>query len=83
MRWASVLSSPLSFSKIHSRYVTDATVAIFVAVLLFILPSTRPRCGFCSQNSCDLEEAEEGKGDENHYFPPSVLETFRKLIFHL
>ncbi|KAG8122891.1 hypothetical protein E2320_018360 [Naja naja] len=51
--WATVL-----FNK-EKEYVTDATVAIFVALLLFILPSTRPRCGFCSQNSCDLEEAEE------------------------
>lgn len=71
------------FSKMHSRYVTDATVAMFVALLLFILPSMRPRCGFCSQNSCDLEEGEEGKDDEHHYFPPSLLKTFRKLFFHL
>lgn len=82
MRWASILSS-LSFSNIHSRYVTDATVAIFVALLLFILPSTRPRCGFSNQNSCDLEEAEEGKGWKPSLFSPLALETFRRLIFSL
>lgn len=31
------------------RYVTDATVAIFVAILLFIVPSQKPKFNFCSQ----------------------------------
>uniref|UniRef100_H9GHZ4 Solute carrier family 13 member 5 n=1 Tax=Anolis carolinensis TaxID=28377 RepID=H9GHZ4_ANOCA len=40
--WATVL-----FNK-DKEYVTDATVAIFVALLLFVIPATRPRCGSCS-----------------------------------
>lgn len=41
------------------RYVTDATVAVFVALLLFIIPAHKPRGGFCcGQSSCDLEEEE-------------------------
>ncbi|ETE60515.1 Solute carrier family 13 member 5, partial [Ophiophagus hannah] len=64
--WATVL-----FNK-EKEYVTDATVAIFVALLLFILPSTKPRCGFCSQNSCDLEEAEEDMKEP--FFPAPLLD---------
>ncbi|XP_062816552.1 Na(+)/citrate cotransporter [Anolis carolinensis] len=51
--WATVL-----FNK-DKEYVTDATVAIFVALLLFIIPATRPRCGSCSPGSFDLEEGGE------------------------
>lgn len=36
------------------RYASDATVAIFVAILLFVMPSQRPKFNFCSQT-------EEGK----------------------
>lgn len=44
------------------RFVTDATVAIFVALLLFIIPAHKPSGGFCcSQSSSDLEEDKEGK----------------------
>ncbi|XP_007420960.2 solute carrier family 13 member 5 [Python bivittatus] len=64
--WATFL-----FNK-NKEYVTDATVAIFVALLLFIVPATRPRCGFCSQNSCDLEEAEEGM--EESFLPAPLLD---------
>lgn len=31
------------------RYASDATVAIFVAILLFIVPSQKPKFNFCSQ----------------------------------
>nr|XP_060612813.1 Na(+)/citrate cotransporter [Anolis sagrei ordinatus] len=51
--WATVL-----FNK-DKEYVTDATVAIFVALLLFIIPATRPRCGPCFHSSFDLEEGGE------------------------
>ncbi|KAM6463544.1 Na(+)/citrate cotransporter [Liasis olivaceus] len=64
--WATFL-----FNK-DKEYVTDATVAIFVALLLFIVPATRPRCGFCSQNSCDQEEAEEGMKES--FFPAPLLD---------
>ncbi|XP_062815307.1 Na(+)/citrate cotransporter-like isoform X2 [Anolis carolinensis] len=46
--WATVL-----FNK-ENEYVTDGTVAISVAILLFIIPSTRPRCG-----SSELGEEDE------------------------
>ncbi|XP_013922741.1 PREDICTED: solute carrier family 13 member 5 [Thamnophis sirtalis] len=64
--WATFL-----FNK-DKEYVTDATVAMFVALLLFILPSMRPRCGFRSQKSCDLEEAEEDMKEQ--FFPPPLLD---------
>ncbi|CAG6001206.1 Na(+)/citrate cotransporter [Menidia menidia] len=38
-----------------AEYVTDATVAIFVAVLLFVLPSQPPR--FCSRRSQSFDTA--------------------------
>ncbi|XP_022067341.1 solute carrier family 13 member 5 [Acanthochromis polyacanthus] len=41
--WATVLFNS------EAEYVTDATVAIFVAVLLFVLPSKPPR--FCSRRT--------------------------------
>lgn len=44
------------------RYVTDATVAIFVAVLLFVLPAKRPKFTCYKQSdSFDLEDPQEGK----------------------
>ncbi|XP_073523934.1 Na(+)/citrate cotransporter-like [Phyllobates terribilis] len=52
--WATVL-----FNKDNIEYVTDATVAIFVAVLLFILPAKSPRISCHKQNSFDLEDSEE------------------------
>ncbi|XP_042298375.1 solute carrier family 13 member 5 isoform X1 [Sceloporus undulatus] len=62
--WATVL-----FNK-EKEYVTDATVAIFVALLLFILPATRPKCGICAPSSCDLEEGEEAMKEP---LPPAPL----------
>ncbi|KAM8976008.1 Na(+)/citrate cotransporter [Pelodytes ibericus] len=55
--WATVL-----FNKDNVEYVTDATVAVFIAVLLFILPATKPKFG-CQKtsHSFDLEEDEEQK----------------------
>ncbi|XP_056414385.1 Na(+)/citrate cotransporter isoform X2 [Hyla sarda] len=53
--WATVL-----FNKDNIEYVTDATVAVFVAVLLFILPAKSPRFSCHKQNSFDLEDPEEG-----------------------
>ncbi|KAG8517084.1 Solute carrier family 13 member 5 [Galemys pyrenaicus] len=45
-------------------YISDATVAIFVAVLLFILPSEKPKFNFCSQTE------EERK---TPFYPPPLL----------
>uniref|UniRef100_A0A8D0BVA3 Solute carrier family 13 member 5 n=1 Tax=Salvator merianae TaxID=96440 RepID=A0A8D0BVA3_SALMN len=52
------------------EYVTDATVAVFVALLLFIIPATRPKCNFCSPSTCDPEESEEGMKEPLLPSPP-------------
>ncbi|OCT94269.1 hypothetical protein XELAEV_18011937mg [Xenopus laevis] len=57
--WATIL-----FNKDNIEYVTDATVAVFVAFLLFILPATKPKFGCCkARNSFDLEDFEEEQKD--------------------
>ncbi|XP_053425001.1 Na(+)/citrate cotransporter isoform X1 [Nycticebus coucang] len=48
----------------ETKYATDATVAIFVATLLFILPSQKPKFNFCSQTE------EERK---TPFYPPALL----------
>uniref|UniRef100_A0A8D0G6L0 Solute carrier family 13 member 5 n=1 Tax=Sphenodon punctatus TaxID=8508 RepID=A0A8D0G6L0_SPHPU len=55
--WATTL-----FNK-EREYVTDATVAIFVALLLFIAPATKPKFNCCSQS--DPEEP---------FFPAPLLD---------
>ncbi|XP_053312670.1 Na(+)/citrate cotransporter [Spea bombifrons] len=53
--WATVL-----FNKDNVEYVTDATVAVFVAVLLFILPATKPKLHcYKKSNSFDIDDLEE------------------------
>ncbi|XP_056139346.1 Na(+)/citrate cotransporter [Lampris incognitus] len=47
--WATVIFNS------EAEYVTDATVAVFVAVLLFVLPSKAPR--FCSWRSRGVDAA--------------------------
>ncbi|XP_023619990.1 solute carrier family 13 member 5 isoform X3 [Myotis lucifugus] len=49
----------------ETKYVTDATVAIFVAILLFIVPSQKPKFNFCSQTE------EERK---TPFYPPALLD---------
>ncbi|XP_044140246.1 solute carrier family 13 member 5-like [Bufo gargarizans] len=66
--WATVL-----FNKGNIEYVTDATVAIFIAVLLFILPAKRPKFSCHKQNSFDLEDPEE----ENESFMSAPLLTWK------
>ncbi|XP_028662472.1 Na(+)/citrate cotransporter [Erpetoichthys calabaricus] len=39
----------------EAEFVTDATVAVFIAILLFVIPSKRPRLFFWRQDSGDLE----------------------------
>uniref|UniRef100_A0A8D2D1C6 Solute carrier family 13 member 5 n=1 Tax=Sciurus vulgaris TaxID=55149 RepID=A0A8D2D1C6_SCIVU len=46
-------------------YASDATVAIFVAILLFIVPSQKPKFNFCSQTE------EERK---TPFYPPALLD---------
>nr|XP_025035617.1 solute carrier family 13 member 5 isoform X2 [Pelodiscus sinensis] len=52
--WATFL-----FNK-DEEYVTDATVALFVALLLFIVPATKPKFNCYRQNSFNPEQNEEG-----------------------
>lgn len=47
-----------------TTYATDATVAIFVSILLFIVPSEKPKCNFSSQTE------EERK---TPFYPPALL----------
>ncbi|XP_035155625.3 Na(+)/citrate cotransporter isoform X2 [Callithrix jacchus] len=49
----------------ETKYASDATVAIFVAILLFIVPSQKPRFNFCSQTE------EERK---TPFYPPALLD---------
>ncbi|NWR09261.1 S13A2 protein, partial [Paradoxornis webbianus] len=58
--WATVL-----FNKDDISYVTDATVALFIGILLFILPS-----GFSSQDS----DEEQTEGRARFRAPPPLLE---------
>ncbi|NXA42008.1 S13A5 protein, partial [Eudromia elegans] len=41
------------------KFVSDATVAVFIALLLFILPASKPKFMKWNQSSSDPEEAEE------------------------
>ncbi|XP_018410535.1 PREDICTED: solute carrier family 13 member 5 isoform X1 [Nanorana parkeri] len=67
--WATVL-----FNKDNVEYVTDATVAIFVAVLLFVLPAKRPKFTCHKQSdSFDLEDPQE----EEESFMSAPLLTWK------
>ncbi|KAG8590357.1 hypothetical protein GDO81_006733 [Engystomops pustulosus] len=66
--WATVL-----FNKDNIEYVTDATVAVFVAVLLFILPAKSPRFSCHKENSFDLEDPVE----EEESFMSAPLLTWK------
>ncbi|KAL6092470.1 hypothetical protein STEG23_019199 [Scotinomys teguina] len=48
-----------------TNYITDATVALFVAILLFIVPSQKPKFNFSSQSE------EERK---TPFYPPALLD---------
>ncbi|XP_031208739.1 solute carrier family 13 member 5 isoform X2 [Mastomys coucha] len=49
----------------HTKHITDATVAIFVAILLFIIPSEKPKFNFRNQT-------EEEK--KTPFYPPPLLD---------
>ncbi|KAG8590356.1 hypothetical protein GDO81_006733 [Engystomops pustulosus] len=63
----------LQFSFMGLKYVTDATVAVFVAVLLFILPAKSPRFSCHKENSFDLEDPVE----EEESFMSAPLLTWK------
>ncbi|XP_068126281.1 Na(+)/citrate cotransporter-like isoform X2 [Hyperolius riggenbachi] len=67
--WATIY-----FNK-DKEYVTDATVAIFVAILLFVLPAERPRFTCCKQsNSFDVEDLE---NEQEESFTSAPLLTWK------
>ncbi|KAE8622706.1 hypothetical protein XENTR_v10005342 [Xenopus tropicalis] len=64
--WATIL-----FNKDNIEYVTDATVAVFVAFLLFILPASRPKISCCkARKSFDLEEFEQAEEKDTFFSAP-------------
>lgn len=54
----------IAWTEGKTKYASDATVAIFVAILLFIMPSQKPKFNFCSQTE------EERK---TPFYPPPLL----------
>lgn len=54
----------LAWAEGETKYASDATVAVFVAILLFIVPSQKPKFNFCSQTE------EERK---TPFYPPALL----------
>ncbi|KAG5203585.1 hypothetical protein JEQ12_003168, partial [Ovis aries] len=54
----------IAWAEGKTKYASDATVAIFVAILLFVMPSQRPKFNFCSQTE------EERK---TPFYPPPLL----------
>lgn len=58
------LGETCPFSNLYSlffiRYVTDSAPAVLVSLLLFILPSHKPKFVPCSPSTSDSEETEEG-----------------------
>nr|XP_045015089.1 solute carrier family 13 member 5 isoform X4 [Jaculus jaculus] len=48
-----------------TKYASDATVAIFVAILLFIMPSQKPKFNFCSQTEEERTAS---------FYPPALLD---------
>ncbi|EMP41095.1 Solute carrier family 13 member 5 [Chelonia mydas] len=63
--WATFL-----FNK-DEEYVTDASVALFVALLLFIVPATKPKFNCCSQNSFSPDQNREVMKEP--FFPAPLL----------
>nr|XP_056721139.1 solute carrier family 13 member 2 [Euleptes europaea] len=57
----------LAFAVGGKSYVTDATVVIFISLLLFLIPSEVPRC--CSQGG-----AQQGDRAQQIQVPPSLLD---------
>ncbi|XP_004716211.1 solute carrier family 13 member 5 [Echinops telfairi] len=48
----------------NTKYASDATVAVFVAILLFIVPAQKPKFNFCSQSE------EERRAP---FYPPALM----------
>ncbi|KAM9117657.1 Na(+)/citrate cotransporter [Pangshura tecta] len=64
--WATFL-----FNK-DEEYVTDASVALFVALLLFVVPATKPKFNCCSRNSFSPEQNREAMKEP--FFPAPLLD---------
>ncbi|XP_003469687.1 Na(+)/citrate cotransporter isoform X3 [Cavia porcellus] len=55
----------IAWTEDKKTYATDATVAIFVAILLFIVPSQKPKFNFCSQTEEEMKTP---------FYPPALLD---------
>ncbi|XP_072326075.1 Na(+)/citrate cotransporter-like isoform X2 [Scyliorhinus torazame] len=67
--WASVL-----FNKNDSKFVTDATVVMFIAVIMFIVPSDKPRLP-CFNNGSSRDLDNDNAGKKCKYGPaPAILD---------
>ncbi|XP_067866890.1 solute carrier family 13 member 2-like isoform X2 [Heterodontus francisci] len=64
--WATVL-----FNKDEQDYVTDATVVMFISVIMFIIPSNKPRLPCFNNGTEDLEG--DGTGNKDKYGPAPAL----------
>nr|XP_005298980.2 solute carrier family 13 member 5 [Chrysemys picta bellii] len=64
--WATFL-----FNK-DKEYVTDASVALFVALLLFVVPATKPKFNCCSRNNFSPEQHREVMKEP--FFPAPLLD---------
>ncbi|XP_078080733.1 Na(+)/citrate cotransporter-like isoform X2 [Mustelus asterias] len=66
--WATVL-----FNKGGKSYVTDATVVMFIAVIMFVTPSDKPRLPCFNNGNTDLDS--NNKGNKCKYGPaPNLLD---------
>ncbi|XP_054142978.1 Na(+)/citrate cotransporter-like isoform X1 [Melozone crissalis] len=64
--WASILF------KGGEKYITDSVPAMFVALLLFVLPAHKPKCIGWNTSTSDSEQTEEDK--KKQFFSPPLLE---------
>ncbi|XP_013377596.1 PREDICTED: solute carrier family 13 member 5 isoform X2 [Chinchilla lanigera] len=55
----------IAWTEDKKMYASDATVAIFVAILLFIVPSQKPKFNFCSQTEEEMKTP---------FYPPPLLD---------
>lgn len=51
---------PKLYSLFFCRYITDSAPAVFIALLLFILPANKPKFKGWNPSMSDPEQAEEG-----------------------
>ncbi|XP_051891422.1 solute carrier family 13 member 2-like [Pristis pectinata] len=66
--WATVI-----FNKGGTDYVTDATVVIFISVIMFMIPSDKPRLPCWSNNREDVQQSDAGNKQVKYGPAPPLL----------